>query len=176
MGDDEVIRQPVHDGRRREDGGLHLLAHAAGVGLEHHEDGLAGGLALREGLVEVRMVLQRRVARGSRIVPGCCLRGAAGGERQRRAVHRGDEARDALQRGAEEAGDEVEGEGNADYRRDVPAPADAVGGSVVAGAEHPEEVQAQEQGEDCPRGDEAQAGDDRSTRRCCRGTSWRRPA
>ena len=63
VGDDEVIRQPVHDGRRREDGGLHLLAHAARVGLEHHEDGLAGGLALREGLVEVSMVLQRRVTR-----------------------------------------------------------------------------------------------------------------
>ena len=42
----------------------------------------------------------------------------------------------------------------------MPAPADAVGGSVVAGAEHPEEVQAQEQGQDNPRGDEAQAGND----------------
>ena len=68
MGDDEVSREPVHDGGGGEDCGLHLLAHAAGVGLEHHEYRLAGGLALGQGLVEVSMVLQRRVARGSRIV------------------------------------------------------------------------------------------------------------
>ena len=64
VGDDEVTREPVHDGSRREDCGLHLLAHAARVGLEHHEDGLACGLALGQSLVEVRVVFQCRIASG----------------------------------------------------------------------------------------------------------------